>query len=202
MVTLKGEELERERHIKELAIKRDNASRQVSVSIQKQKESQELVKMKELVGEDLKKARRDTVRRVKDFQQLYELVKNQRNKFVNLIQVRSVPSACDAPVANPPPPFFLPAPSSVLNKLLHRRATAGSKPELRGDAGEAEDPRERGGNPQKRVDGEGQASEQGADRPQRHEAATRRHPRGPEQVSVRVPAFRPSSVATTSKVQS
>ena len=123
VVTLKAEELERERHIKELSIKRDNASRQVSVSIQKQKESQELVKMKELVGEDLKKARKDTVRRVKDFQQLYELVKNQRNKFVNLIQVRPMPSASHAPFAHP---SSLPAklqawPEQALSRPRHRR---------------------------------------------------------------------------------
>lgn len=29
-------------------------------------------------------------RRIRDFEKLYDLVKNQRNKFVNLIQVRSL----------------------------------------------------------------------------------------------------------------
>ena len=42
--------------------------------------------LKEMIGRDLKKRRRAIVARVKDFQQLYDLVKNQRNRFVNLIQ--------------------------------------------------------------------------------------------------------------------
>lgn len=42
--------------------------------------------MKEIIGKDMKKMRKDIVSRVKDFQQLYDMVKNQRNRFVNLIQ--------------------------------------------------------------------------------------------------------------------
>lgn len=42
--------------------------------------------LKEMIGRDLKKRRRAIIARVKDFQQLYDLVKNQRNRFVNLIQ--------------------------------------------------------------------------------------------------------------------
>jgi hypothetical protein len=38
--------------------------------------------------QDLKKIRHDTSGRISDFEKLYNLVKNQRNKFVNLIQVR------------------------------------------------------------------------------------------------------------------
>ena len=37
--------------------------------------------------QDLKRVRRQTQARVRDFQQLYELVKNQRNKFVSLVAV-------------------------------------------------------------------------------------------------------------------
>ena len=43
-------------------------------------------RVKELIIVDLKKQRREVALRLKDFQQLYDLVKNQRNKFVNLIQ--------------------------------------------------------------------------------------------------------------------
>lgn len=35
---------------------------------------------------DMKKNRKDIVSRLKDFQQLYDMVKNQRNRFVTLIQ--------------------------------------------------------------------------------------------------------------------
>jgi chromosome segregation ATPase len=42
--------------------------------------------LKELVGRDLRKMRRTIVSRVRDFQQLHDMVKNQRNRFVNLIQ--------------------------------------------------------------------------------------------------------------------
>ena len=42
--------------------------------------------LKEMIGRDLKKMRRSIMSRVRDFQQLYDLVKNQRNRFVNLIQ--------------------------------------------------------------------------------------------------------------------
>jgi chromosome segregation ATPase len=42
--------------------------------------------LKELVGKDLRKMRQTVVARVKDFQQLHDMVKNQRNRFVNLIQ--------------------------------------------------------------------------------------------------------------------
>ena len=37
--------------------------------------------------QDLKRVRKQTQMRVRDFQQLYELVKNQRNKFVSLVAV-------------------------------------------------------------------------------------------------------------------
>ena len=47
------------------------------------------VKVKDLIIIDLKKKRRETLHRLRDFQQLYDLVKNQRNKFVNLITASS-----------------------------------------------------------------------------------------------------------------
>eukprot|EP00873_Tetraselmis_striata_P010499 jgi/Tetstr1/430763/TSEL_020548.t1 len=82
----RAEEQERLMVIKELQSKRDNVARGVSGKVRRMKDAQELVKTKEIVGWDLKKAHKEAARRVTDFQQLYELVKNQRNKFVNLIQ--------------------------------------------------------------------------------------------------------------------
>lgn len=41
--------------------------------------------MESLLGQE----RKEVTVRVKEFQQLYDLVKNQRNKFVNLIQAAS-----------------------------------------------------------------------------------------------------------------
>ena len=56
------------------------------VQLRKLKESKKQAMLKEMVGRDLRKRRRCIMSRVKDFQQLYDLVKNQRNRFVNLIQ--------------------------------------------------------------------------------------------------------------------
>ncbi len=44
-------------------------------------------RIKEVELAELKKIRREVQRRIRDFEKLYDLVKNQRNKFVNLIQV-------------------------------------------------------------------------------------------------------------------
>ena len=61
-------------------------SRQAALKVQKWKETEELRQVKDLIILDLKKKKKDTGRRLKEFQQLYDLVKNQRNKFVNMIQ--------------------------------------------------------------------------------------------------------------------
>jgi chromosome segregation ATPase len=42
--------------------------------------------LKEVIRKDLRKLHRAIMNRVKDFQQLYDMVKNQRNGFVNLLQ--------------------------------------------------------------------------------------------------------------------
>jgi hypothetical protein len=54
--------------------------------VRKLKECKKEGMLKEMLGRDLKKMRRSIMSRVRDFQQLYDLVKNQRNRFVNLIQ--------------------------------------------------------------------------------------------------------------------
>lgn len=89
VIALKKEEHARERTISELASQRERVSRQAAGKIAKWKEQVEYVKVKDLIIIDLKKKRRETLHRLRDFQQLYDLVKNQRNKFVNLITASS-----------------------------------------------------------------------------------------------------------------
>jgi len=52
-----------------------------------------VARIKEVELAELKKIRKETLRRIRDFEKLYDLVKNQRNKFVNLIQVCPLCSA-------------------------------------------------------------------------------------------------------------
>ena len=51
------------------------------------KEVEAQARIKDLDVAELKKIKKDVARRVRDYEKLYDLVKNQRNKFVNLIQV-------------------------------------------------------------------------------------------------------------------
>ena len=55
------------------------------------KDVEQSVRIKNVELAELKKIRKETARRHRDFEKLYDLVKNQRNKFVNLITVRHVP---------------------------------------------------------------------------------------------------------------
>lgn len=89
VIALKKEEHARERSISELSSQRERMSRQAAGKVAKWKEQVEYVKVKDLIIIDLKKKRRETLHRLRDFQQLYDLVKNQRNKFVNLITASS-----------------------------------------------------------------------------------------------------------------
>mmetsp|Transcript_19952 Transcript_19952/g.64959 ORF Transcript_19952/g.64959 Transcript_19952/m.64959 type:complete len:918 (-) Transcript_19952:40-2793(-) len=89
VVALKKEEHTRERAIVELGSQRERMSRLAANKVNKWRETAEYVRVKELIIVDLKKKRKETVFRLRDFQQLYDLVKNQRNKFVNLIQASS-----------------------------------------------------------------------------------------------------------------
>lgn len=58
----------------------------VGTQAKKVKECKKEGALKELAGKDLRKMRQTIVARVRDFQQLHDMVKNQRNRFVNLIQ--------------------------------------------------------------------------------------------------------------------
>lgn len=89
VVQLKKEERSRDRSIVELSSQRERASRQAAFKVNKLRETKEQLRVKELIILDLKKKKREVSQRLRDFQQLYDLVKNQRNKFVNLIQASS-----------------------------------------------------------------------------------------------------------------
>ncbi|GBG65592.1 hypothetical protein CBR_g51474 [Chara braunii] len=77
------------RLIADLASQRERISRFCSAKIALQREASEKIRVKDLVINDLKKKLRDRNLRFKEFMQLYDLVKNQRNKFVTLIQSAS-----------------------------------------------------------------------------------------------------------------
>lgn len=59
----------------------------IAQKLSKVKDVQMTSRIKEVELAELKKIRKEVGRRIRDFEKLYDLVKNQRNKFVNLIQV-------------------------------------------------------------------------------------------------------------------
>mmetsp|Transcript_45819 Transcript_45819/g.146098 ORF Transcript_45819/g.146098 Transcript_45819/m.146098 type:complete len:640 (-) Transcript_45819:1083-3002(-) len=89
VVVMKREEHAREAAVTELSAQKARMSMQAASKVAKWRDAVEAVRVKDLIIIDLKKKKKDTLRRLKDFQQLYDLVKNQRNKFVNLIQASS-----------------------------------------------------------------------------------------------------------------
>jgi len=83
---LKREEMENGRIILELGSQRDRLTLSIAQKMEKVKEVEQSARIKDLEVSELKKIRKDIVRRTRDYEKLYDLVKNQRNKFVNLIQ--------------------------------------------------------------------------------------------------------------------
>jgi len=69
-----------------LSAQRDIKGRDASRMSQKEKDAKQHVKIKELVILDLTKRCNEISNRLKEFSALYEVVKNERNKYVNLIQ--------------------------------------------------------------------------------------------------------------------
>ena len=69
-----------------LSGQRDIKARDCARVEQKEKEARQHVKIKELVIMDLTKRCSELSNRLKEFSALYEVVKNERNKYVNLIQ--------------------------------------------------------------------------------------------------------------------
>lgn len=69
-----------------LSAQRDIKGRDASRMSEKEKESKQHVKIKEIVILDLTKRCNEVSNLLKEFTALYEVVKNERNKYVNLIQ--------------------------------------------------------------------------------------------------------------------
>ncbi|CAN0534603.1 unnamed protein product, partial [Ectocarpus sp. 8 AP-2014] len=82
-----GEEEKRQRKLVALLKgQRDIKQAEALRAQQAEKDTAQQVKMKQLVIADLSKRCNDTNNRLKEFSALYDVVKNERNKYVNLIQ--------------------------------------------------------------------------------------------------------------------
>ncbi|CBJ48625.1 coiled-coil flagellar protein, move backward only 2 [Ectocarpus siliculosus] len=82
-----GEEEKRQRKLVALLKgQRDIKQGEALRAQQAEKDTAQQVKMKQLVIADLSKRCNDTNNRLKEFSALYDVVKNERNKYVNLIQ--------------------------------------------------------------------------------------------------------------------
>lgn len=86
LTALRREEAERSAVLRELASQRDRVALAIAQKLAKVKDVAAGARIKEMELQDLHKTRRHVARRIRDFEKLYDLVKNQRNKFVNLIQ--------------------------------------------------------------------------------------------------------------------
>ena len=69
-----------------LSAQRDIKARECTRVDAKERESKQQVRIKELVILDLTKRCNEISNRLKEFSALYEVVKNERNKYVNMIQ--------------------------------------------------------------------------------------------------------------------
>jgi chromosome segregation ATPase len=76
----------RRKIISVLNAQRDVKSREYIRALAKEREAKQHVKMKELTVLDLTKRCNELSNRLKEFSALFEVVKNERNKYVNLIQ--------------------------------------------------------------------------------------------------------------------
>ncbi|GAX79502.1 hypothetical protein CEUSTIGMA_g6943.t1 [Chlamydomonas eustigma] len=83
---LKKEEGIRNKILLDLGSQRDRVALSIANKLAKVKEVEAQGRIKDLDVLELKKIRKDISRRIRDYEKLYNLVKNQRNKFVNLIQ--------------------------------------------------------------------------------------------------------------------
>src|SRR5688500_17229587 len=85
-VALMAEQKRQSKLISVLSAQRDIKARDSARVDQKEKEARQYVRMKELMILDLTKRCNEISNRLKEFSALYEVVKNERNKYVNLIQ--------------------------------------------------------------------------------------------------------------------
>ena len=84
---LKQEEIQRLVVIRDVEAQRNRIARVAADTQRKVKLTEDDVAFKHVIVQDLKRTRKEVARRYSDFQQLYQLVKNQRNKFVSLVAV-------------------------------------------------------------------------------------------------------------------
>ncbi|OQR92543.1 MBO2, coiled coil flagellar protein [Achlya hypogyna] len=84
-----AEEVKQQKIIALLSAQREMKARAASTAVDNEKATQQELKMKELVILDFAKKCNETNNRLKEFSALYDIVKNERNKYVNLIQASS-----------------------------------------------------------------------------------------------------------------
>ena len=84
MLGQQGQALDREGF--ELSAKRDSKAREYAKAVKNRRETEEEIKVKDIIVLDLSKRSLQLAQQLKEFTKLYEMVKNERNKTVNLIQ--------------------------------------------------------------------------------------------------------------------
>ena len=89
IVKWNAEEQRQNKTIQILSAQREIKAREASKAQNLEKETKEELKIKELIIVDLSKNFSETNNRLKEFSALYDVVKNERNKYVNLIQATS-----------------------------------------------------------------------------------------------------------------
>ncbi|KAF1330773.1 hypothetical protein FI667_g4770, partial [Globisporangium splendens] len=83
------EESKQKKLIAMLTVQREMKAREAASALEAEKQTHQELKMKELVIFDLAKKWNETNNHLKEFSALYDVVKNERNKYVNLIQASS-----------------------------------------------------------------------------------------------------------------
>merc|ERR1712176_1397857 len=86
---LKAEEQQWNAHFKTLASQREKLARDASTAHRLSRETTDEVAMKQLEEEDLKKKHQEISQKQKEFCTMYEVVKNERNKYMQHIQKSS-----------------------------------------------------------------------------------------------------------------
>jgi len=70
----------------ELSTKRDSKAREYAKAVSNRRDTEEEIKVKDIIILDLSKRSLNLAQQLKEFTKLYEMVKNERNKTVNMIQ--------------------------------------------------------------------------------------------------------------------
>mmetsp|Transcript_20581 Transcript_20581/g.33918 ORF Transcript_20581/g.33918 Transcript_20581/m.33918 type:complete len:928 (+) Transcript_20581:183-2966(+) len=93
VATLSVQEHDLGREIIDLSSQREKMAREAGKALSRYKETKEDIKVRDLVIMDLGKKNADSAQRLKEFVALYDMVKNERNKYVNLIQAAAQAAA-------------------------------------------------------------------------------------------------------------